>query len=216
MFGFLLTFLYTRGMAVISSTNLHAEQKRGPRESSVWYPVTVDEMKAWLSLYLDMGLVTKPSISSYWSTEAVLSSPFFPSVMSRTRFLQILQYLHFADNTLTPAPDSEGYNELYKIQPFLDAVVAKFQEVYTPERQLAIDETLIKFKGKLHFRQFIPIKPSIKACTLAESSIGYVLNSKIYTGKERNEVQRDLGRKVVMSVFQPYLDKGYYAFMDNY
>ena len=44
-------------------------------------PSTVDEMKAWLSLYLDMGLVTKPSISSYWSTEAVLSSPFFPSVM---------------------------------------------------------------------------------------------------------------------------------------
>ena len=204
---------------LVSQTNLYAEQKRGPRESSVWYPVTVDEMKAWLSLYLDMGLVTKPSISSYWSTEAVLSSPFFPSVMSRTRFLQILRYLHFADNTLTPAPDSEGYNKLYKIQPFLDLVVARFQEVYTPERQLAIDATLIKFKGKLHFRQFIPIKPGrfgIKAFTLAESSSGYVLNSKIYTGKERNEVQRDLGRKVVMSVFQPYLDKGYYAFMDNY
>nr|XP_058960101.1 piggyBac transposable element-derived protein 5-like [Pocillopora verrucosa] len=50
---------------LVSQTNLYAEQKRGPRESSVWYPVTVDEMKAWLSLYLDMGLVTKPSISSY-------------------------------------------------------------------------------------------------------------------------------------------------------
>ena len=119
----------------------------------------MDEMKAWLSLYLDMGLVTKPSISSYWSTEAVLSSPFFPSVMSRTRFLQILRYLHFADNTLTPAPDSEGYNKLYKIQPFLDAVVARFQEVYTPDDNLPWT-TLIKFKGKLHFRQFIPIKPS--------------------------------------------------------
>ena len=125
---------------LVSQTNLHAEQKRGLRESSVWYPVTVDEMKAWLSLYLDIGLVTKPSISSYWSTEAVLSSPFFPSVMSRTRFLQILRYLHFSDNTLTPAPDSEGYNKLYKIQPFLDAVVARFQEVYTPERQLAMDD----------------------------------------------------------------------------
>ena len=81
----------------------------------------------------------------------------------------VLRYLHFAENTLTPAADSEGYNKLYKIQPFLDLVVARFQEVYTPERQLAIDETLIKFKGKLHFRQFIPIKPSrfgIKASNL--------------------------------------------------
>ena len=91
--------------------------------------------------------------------------------------------------------------------------------MYTPERQLAIDKTLIKFKGKIHFRQFIPIKPGrfrIKAFTLAESSSGYVLNSKIYTGKENSEIQRDLGRKAVMPVMQPYLDKGFSAFMDNH
>ena len=132
--------------------------------------------------------------------------------MSRTRFLQILRYLHFADNSCAPPHDSADYNKLYKIQPFLDLVIARLQEVYTPERQLAIDETLIKFKGKIHFRQFIPIKPGrfgIKAFTLAESSSGYVVNSKIYTGKENNEVQRDLGRKAVMSVMQPYLDKGF-------
>ena len=73
--------------------------------------------------------------------------------------------------------------------------------MYTPERQLAIDETLIKSKGKVHFRQLIPIKPGrlgIKAFTLAESTSGYVLNNKIYTGKENNEVQKDLGRKAVM------------------
>lgn len=204
---------------LVSQTNLYAEQKRGPTESSVWYPVTESEMKAWISIYLNMGLITKPNINCYWSTHPVLSTPFFPSVMSRTRFLQILRYLHFADNSCAPPHDSADYNKLYKIQPFLDLVIARFQEVYTPERQLAIDETLIKFKGKIHFRQFIPIKPGrfgIKAFTLAESSSGYVLNSKIYTGKENNEVQRDLGRKAVMSVMQPYLDKGFCAFMDNY
>ena len=47
------------------------------------------------------------------------------------------------------------------------------------------------------------------------SKSGYDLNTKIYTGRENNEVQRDLGRKV-LSLFQPYLDKGFYAFMDNY
>ena len=166
-----------------------------------------------------MGLVTKPIISAYWSTDPVSTSPFFTSVMSRARFLQILRYLHFADNNLAPHHDSEEHNKLYKIQSFLNLVVARFQEVYSPHWQLAIDETLIKFKGKLHFRQFIPIKPGrfgIKAFSLAESKSGYVLNSKIYTDRENNEVQRDLGRKVVLSVFQLYLDKGFYAFMDNY
>ena len=102
---------------------------------------------------------------------------------------------------------------------FLNLVIARFQEVYSPNTQLAIDETLIKFKGKLHFRQFIPIKPGrfgTKAFTLAETKSGYVLNSKIYTGRENIQVQRDLGRKVVLSVLRPYLDKGFRAFMDNY
>ena len=101
---------------------------------------------------------------------------------------------------------------------FLNLVIARFQEVYSPNTQLAIDEALIKFKGKLHFRQFIPIKPGrfgTKAFTLAESKSGYVLNSKIYTGRENIEVQRDLGRKVVLSVFRPYLDEGFSAFMDS-
>jgi len=164
-------------------------------------------------------LVTKPNISAYWSTDPVLSSPFLTSVMSHTRFLQILFYLHFADNNLAPPHDSGEHNKLYKIQPFLNLVIAKFQAVYSPDRQLAIDETLIKFKGKLHFRQFIPFKPGrfgIKGFTLAESKSGYVLNSKIDTGRENNEAQRDLGRKVVLSIFQPYLGKGFHAFMDKY
>ncbi|XP_015748429.1 PREDICTED: piggyBac transposable element-derived protein 4-like [Acropora digitifera] len=140
-----------------------------------------------------MGLVTKPNFNSYWSTDPVLSSPFFPSLMSRTRFFQILWYLHFADNTHAPSSDSADYNKLDRIQPFLDLVIVRFQEVYTPERQLVIDETLIKFKGKVHFRQFMPTKLGrfgMKAFTLAESTSGYVL--KIYTGKENNEVQKGL------------------------
>ena len=216
---FLLFFTDEVWQLLDEQTNLYAEQKRGPEEGSVWYPVTKDEMKAWVSLYLNMGLVTKPNLSSYWSTDPALNSPFFPSIMSRDRFLQILRYLHFADNTQAPRADSADYNKLYKLQPFLDLLIPKFQQVYKPNRQLAIDETLIKFKGKVHFRQFIPIKPGrfgIKAFTLAESSSGYLLNSKIYTGKEGHGVQRDLGRKAVMSVIEPYLDKGYYVFMDNY
>ena len=38
----------------------------------------------------------------------------------------------------------------------------------------------------------------------------------MYTGRENNEVQRYLGRKVVLSVLRPYLDKGVRAFMDKY
>ena len=40
---------------LVSQTNLYAERKRGLAESSVWYPVTDSGMKAWFSLYLNLG-----------------------------------------------------------------------------------------------------------------------------------------------------------------
>ena len=77
----------------------------------------------------------------------------------------------------------------------MDLVIPRFRAVYKPERQLAENETLIKFKGKIHL-QFISIKPGrfgIKAFTLTEATTGYVLGSKVYTGKKANVVQKDLG-----------------------
>ena len=56
----------------------------------------------------------------------------------------------------------------------------------------------------------------IKAFTLDQSTSAYVLGSKIYTGKEANAVQKDLGKRAVMLLMEPFLDKGYHVFMDNY
>ena len=73
--------------------------------------------------------------------------------------------------------------------------------------------------GRVHFRQFITSKPGrfgIKAFTLAESTSEYVLMSKVYTGKEAGVVQKDLGKKAVMSLMEPFVDKGHHLYMDNY
>ena len=88
-----------------------------------------------------------------------------------------------------------------------------------PERELVVDETLMKLKGRVHFRQFIPSKLGrfgIKAFALAESTSGYVLGSKVYTGKEAGVLQKDRGKKAVMYWMEPFVDKGSYLFMDNY
>ena len=205
---------------LVEQTNLYAQQKRGPDDSSVWYPVTVDEFKAWVAMILNMGIVQKPTIHLYWRTTSTIQTPFFPSIMSRDRFLQIMRYLHFTDNQEEVRDkNSPDYDKLFKIRKLIDLLLPRLSEVYNPERNLAIDETLVKFKGKIYFRQFIPIKPGrfgIKCFTLAESSSGYVLVSKIYTGKEQGVQQKDLGRRVVMDLMEKFLDKGYVLFMDNY
>ena len=95
---------------LVEQTNLYAEQKRDHHEFSVWYPVTTDEIKAWVSS-CNWTWVSKPNLSSYWSTDPAFKLSLFASIMPRERFLQILRYLHFVDNTQAPTAGSADYNK---------------------------------------------------------------------------------------------------------
>ena len=124
--------------------------------------------------------------------------------MARERYFQIMRYLHFVDKREEMKDKNAcGYDKLFKVRKLLDLLLPRFVEVYSPQRNLSIDETLLKFKGKIYFRQFIPIKPGrfeIKSFTLAEASSSYGLVSKVYTDKENGVVQTDLGRKAFMGL----------------
>ena len=77
---------------IVGQTNLYAQQKRAPDERSVWYPLTVDEFKAWVAMILNMGIVQKPTMHLYWRTTSTIQTPFFPYNVQR----QV-----FADNALS-------------------------------------------------------------------------------------------------------------------
>lgn len=57
---------------------------------------------------------------------------------------------------------SPGYDPLYKIRPLIDLVAKTYLEHYEPDEALSIDESMIKFKGRLSFQQYLPSKPSSK------------------------------------------------------
>ena len=58
-------------------------------------------MKAFPALIIAMRLVNQEVIRDYWSTDEVLSSPFFSLIMPRDKFMNILSYFHFCDNYST-------------------------------------------------------------------------------------------------------------------
>ena len=58
---------------------------------------------------------------------------------------------------------------------------------YYPGRELAVDETMVGFRGRFAAKQYMPNKPTkwgIKCFTLADSANGYVLNVLVYTGRD--------------------------------
>lgn len=78
--------------------------------------------------------------------------------MTRNRFIQILRYLHFVDNESEFAKrpkDSPDHDKLYKIRDLLNIIRGNIKGALNPERNIVIDETLVKFKERVGFRQFL-------------------------------------------------------------
>ena len=148
------------------------------------------------------------------STHVTLNFPFFRSVFSRDRFLQIFWMLHVGDIPTT--------TKRSKIQPFLDLIIPLFQRHLTPTQELSIDEAMIAFRGRVGFRQYIRGKPQpwgIKAYVLSESRTGYMYNLVIYYGKDTQLLtQPGLNHttNVVLTLMYPLKDLGYDLYTDRF
>ena len=143
---------------LVIDTNRFAEQfardinlKRRSRAHK-WYRTDPVEMKQFLGLTFLMGIIQKPTIQMYWSNDPLYSTSIFKQVMQRDRYLLILKFLHFNDNNNMPGATEPNPDKLFKIRPLVDHLFEKFQEVYTPSRNVCIDESLLLWKGRLHFK----------------------------------------------------------------
>ena len=217
---------------LVTQTNLYASQyiRNFPNlpthsQARAWFDTTRAEMKKFLALSLLMGIVRKPAISDYWSTSPFLKGSVFNSVMPRNRYQTILRFLHFADNSQYD-PNDPDRDRLYKVRPLVDLLVSKFKAVYIPEKNISIDEELLLWKGRLVFKQYIPLKRArfgIKMFSLCESS-GYLWNSYVYLGKEPDGRDADqqlvnrLGKSgaVVPRLMEMLLGQGYHVYVDNW
>ncbi len=128
-----------------------------------WYPVTFTEMEGFLAVVLNMGVIEVPDIESYWSTSWMSEISFFSRMFSLEQIFWMLHVSHEDPNT--PA------KRIDKVKGVLDLLVANFQAVLAPSRNLSIDETMVGFRGRFVAKQYMPKKPTkygIKAFTLAE------------------------------------------------
>jgi hypothetical protein len=116
-----------------------------------------------------------------------LHTPFFSEVIPFKRFVLLSKFLHFTNNENLPEND-----HLRKIGPVLNHLKQNFREVYYPQENVAIDESLIKFRGRLCYIQFNPRKRArfgIKVYKICESVSAYCLVFSIYTGKKPDQAE---------------------------
>jgi len=178
-----------------------------------WKETDPCEMKKFIGIIFLMGIVQKPSISSYWSTDPVIATPLLNKIMPRNRFELLLKFWHFADNSA-----AEHGDRLHKLKGIQDSLLHRFQSAYYPAKQLCIDEAMVLWRGRLVFRQYIPGKRhkyGVKLYLLCESS-GYVVNALVYCGKSDAMSGFGHSEAVVLKLMEKYMDVGHELFVDNF
>ncbi|GBO20913.1 PiggyBac transposable element-derived protein 4 [Araneus ventricosus] len=187
-----------------------------------WKDVTSEELKRFISLLILQGIVQKSTEKWFWSKRPILCTPVFGNVMNEKRYSLIMKFLHF-QSCNDSEDQSPSINKLRKIGKFHSMLMQLFQSTYIPKQDISIDESLIGYKGRLGWKQYIPTKRSrfgVKLFQLCESESGYIWNSIIYTGKGTtfHEDYEDYGvsTKSVMTLIHELKNKGYTLTTDNY
>ena len=136
--------------------------------------------------------------------------------MTRTRFSEILQNVHFTDNLQElPPKDSESFDRAWKLRPLFDHLQTHFQKAFQPQSNQSIDEHMCKFKGKSLMRQYMknkPIKWGFKVWFCCGSKSGYLYEFDMYLGK----TEFGLGESVVLSLCESLKNSNCYAYFDNF
>ncbi|XP_023213010.1 piggyBac transposable element-derived protein 4-like [Centruroides sculpturatus] len=206
---------------------IREETQKKLSKSLQWKETNCDEVKLFLALLILQGIVKKPDMRLYFTKDKMLATPFFGEIMTRDRFVDLLRFMHF---TIDSEQSRNEYDyHFFQFLPLLNHLKEKWQEIYTPERDISIDESLLLWKGRgVVWRTYIPRKRArmgVKSYLLCESSTGYVYDMMIYTGESTllsNKV-KDLDLKgfnktsrVVLTLMESLLDKGHRLFLDNY
>jgi len=114
-------------------------------------------------------------MGDYWSTDSTVSTYIFTHTMSRNYFESIWQVWNISDSS----QQTQGSGWLFKIWPMYEYFVQKFRSVYSPKRELSLDEAMVPWQGCLKFRTYNLGKITkyvVLGRMMCEAVLGYICN----------------------------------------
>ena len=198
---------------------LKTESERYAEQNGRMFQTTLEELRAFLGINILIRIHKLPKMRDYWSIDEGLGNFLIQKTMTRNRFLEILQNLHFAYNLQKfPPKESERFDCAWKLRPFLDHLLKHFQEALLLESHQSIDEDMSKFKEKSLMCQYMknkPIKLGFKFWFRCGSKSGYLYQFDMYLGK-KSKTEFGLGESVVLSLCENLKNSYCYVFFDNF
>ena len=133
---------------ICDHTNLYSIQNG--RE----FATNPEEIRAFLAINYIMSISKLPNVKCYWSVDSYLSNDGVRKAMTRNRFMNILQNLHFTDNQTADKSD-----KAYKMRIVINHLNKAFQDAISDAERQSVDEYMTKFKGRMSCKQYMKNNP---------------------------------------------------------
>ncbi|KAH8019612.1 hypothetical protein HPB51_020311 [Rhipicephalus microplus] len=156
---FLLFFTTEVLQTLCDNTNKYAwmrilDRQTYARRDSSWEEVMPLEMLRFIGLIIYMGVIDVPRLHMYWQTTGIFSSLLPPNIMRRDRFFALLAFLSVGDPEDLAAAASDG-KTTWRVSWLLRHINLQSQNLFQPQRNLAVDERMVKSKARSGIRQYI-------------------------------------------------------------
>ncbi|XP_053960549.1 piggyBac transposable element-derived protein 4-like [Anastrepha ludens] len=200
---------------IVRCTNKKAEAtyaelnaKHPEAEPKTWKKVTLSEMYAFIGVLIMTGANRNNAecAPDLWSVE---NCPLYRASMGINRFQAILRFIRFDDgNTRAQrlvTDKAAPISELWTMMNY------NFEQSYKPSEYLTVDEQLFPYRGRTHFKQYIPSKPAkygIKLWWVWYAKNAYPLYGQIYTGQAPTVRETNQGERVVKDLVSRFHGTG--------
>lgn len=180
------------------------------------FDVTKEEIRLVLAIFLLSGYCVHARNRMYWDTGADTYHPGVANAISRSRFEQIMRFLHVCDNAALDAED-----KFTKVRPLWVKLNEKWVKYWPQYNEVSIDESMIPYYGHHGTKQHIhgkPIRFGYKAWCMA-TRLGYLIQAIPYQGASTGNTNPDLGvgGSVVTSLVAKLPDNfPVHVYMDNF
>uniref|UniRef100_A0A0A9W0B8 PiggyBac transposable element-derived protein 4 n=3 Tax=Lygus hesperus TaxID=30085 RepID=A0A0A9W0B8_LYGHE len=208
---------------VVQETNSFSEElflRQGdlPRARITdWKDTSVEEIKTFLGLYFHMGNIPLHMQQEYWSRNEMFNLPFFRKHMARDRWLLLQQAFHLAPNPQEEDPKPD--DPFFKLRPIVVYFHETMESIINPGKITCGDESMAPWRGRISFRQYLPMKShkyGIKLYMLTEPD-GLLHRFIVYVGSADAEVGgQGHAKNVVMKLMDGLLEEGRAIYLDNF
>lgn len=207
---------------LVHNTNRFAAYTREEQ----WKDVTIDELWTFFAMVLFTGLNKVPERRLLWQEEGgKFSSRFVKNCMTRKRFEDILQCLHWLDTSdysEQMIKESNKEDCFWRVSQLEELLSARFQRYYACGQNLDVDEQGIPAKCRhsaIQYNKDKPYKYFFKLYCLNDSKSKYLHNFYLYRGKDgdnRGDIPASAFPVIKLTMSDTYHFKNHIMYVDNY